>query len=185
MIGCAPIGARQLTPSVSISGKLTRRKEKSMTCREGKLHAAGVRIGIVVGRFNASITRKLLEGAVGTYVRCGGREEDLEICWVPGSFEIPATALKLAESGRVDAVVALGCLIRGETPHFDFLSAEVTRGLGEVALRTGVPVTYGILTTETVEQALNRSGIKAGNKGTDAMVAAVEMAGLFRELGAP
>lgn len=153
-----------------------------MKVYEGDLQAKDLRLGIVVSRFNGAVTEQLLQGALGAFRRCGGAEENLVICRVPGSFEIPVVVNRLAREGNVDAVVALGCLIRGETPHFDFLAAEVTRGLGEIALRTGVPVTYGILTTETVEQAVNRSGVKYGNKGADALLAAVEMANLVRRL---
>jgi 6,7-dimethyl-8-ribityllumazine synthase len=150
----------------------------------GDLNASDLRLGFVVSRFNHSITENLLKGAVETFRRCGGVDENATVVRVPGSFEIPAAALRLARSGQVDGVVCLGCLIRGETPHFDYLSREVTRGLGQVALETGLPVTYGVITAETVEQALNRSGIKSGNKGAEATTAAVEMARLFRQLGA-
>lgn len=148
----------------------------------GSLGAAGLRVGFVVGRFNSAITERLLEAGLDAFRRAGGAEEDVTVLRVPGSFEIPVAAHRLAESGELDAVVCIGCLIRGETPHFDYLSREVTRGIDEVALRHGLPVTYGVLTTDTVEQALNRSGIKHGNKGVDATMAAIEMANLFREL---
>lgn len=149
---------------------------------EGKLSASGLKLGLVVSRFNSRITEKLLAGAVDTFRRSGGREEDLLILRVPGSFEIPVAARKLAERGGLDAIVCLGCLIRGETPHFDYLSVEVTRGIDSVALESGLPVAYGVLTTETVEQAFNRSGVKYGNKGAEAAAAAIEMANLFRQL---
>ncbi len=148
----------------------------------GELTAGGLRLAVVVSRFNSTITERLLQGARDTFLRSGGDEEAFTVVRVPGSFEIPMAALRLAQSGNFDAIVCLGCLIRGETPHFDYLSAEVTRGIGEVALRTGLPVVYGVLTTETVEQALNRSGIKSGNKGSDAVLAAIEMANLFRKM---
>ncbi len=148
----------------------------------GDLNASGLRLGFVVGRFNSTVTERLLEGALDTFRRCGGSPDDATVVRVPGSFEIPMAALRLARSGRVDAVVCLGCLIRGETPHFEYLSLEVTRGIDQVALETGLPVTYGVITTDTVEQALNRSGIKAGNKGAEAAAAAVEMARLFHRL---
>ncbi|GAB4109659.1 MAG: 6,7-dimethyl-8-ribityllumazine synthase [Acidobacteriota bacterium] len=148
----------------------------------GELTAKGIRLAVVVSRFNSSVTERLLQGARDTFLRSGGDEESLTVVRVPGSFEIPMAALRLAQSGNFDAVVCLGCLIRGETPHFDYLSAEVTRGIGEVALRTGLPVVYGVLTTDTVEQAINRSGMKSGNKGSDAALAAIEMANLFRKL---
>ena len=146
------------------------------------LKADGLKIGFVVSGFNSMITDKLLEGAVAAFKRCGGRDEDGVIVRVPGSFEIPIAARKLAKSGNLDAIVCLGCLIRGETPHFDYLSAEVTRGIDQVALESGLPVSYGVLTTETVDQAMNRSGIKFGNKGAEATTAAIEMATLFREM---
>ena len=148
----------------------------------GGLGAADLRIGLVVSRFNSTITERLLEAALDTFRRAGGADEALTVLRVPGSFEIPTAARRLAEVGGLDAIVCLGCLIRGETPHFDYLSREVTRGIDEVTLHSGIPVTYGVLTTDTVEQALNRSGIKHGNKGVDAMLAAIEMANLFREL---
>lgn len=149
----------------------------------GLLDASGLRMGVVVSRFNRLITQKLLDGAIDTFRRCGGQEENLTIVHVPGSFEIPMTAAKLAKSGSLDAIVCLGCLIRGETPHFEYLSREVTRGIDEVALRSGVPVTYGIITTDNSEQALARCGIKHGNKGSEAASAAIEMASLFAMLG--
>lgn len=149
----------------------------------GDLSAADLRIGFVVSRFNSTITEKLLEAGLDAFRRSGGTDENVTVLRVPGSFEIPVAARRLAEAGKVRAIVCLGCLIRGETPHFDYLSREVTRGIDEVALRYGLPVTYGVLTTDTVEQALNRSGIKHGNKGVDATIAAVEMADLFRKLG--
>jgi len=149
----------------------------------GTLKAEGLKIGFVVSQFNSMITGKLLEGALSTFTRCGGRDEDVVVVRVPGSFEIPIAAHKLASSGSLDAIVCLGCLIRGETPHFDYLSAEVTRGIDQVALEFGLPVSYGVLTTETVEQAMNRAGIKFGNKGGEATSAAIEMATLFREMG--
>ncbi len=149
----------------------------------GTLTADGLSIGFVVSRFNSMITEKLLEGALSTFTRCGGREDHVVVVRVPGSFEIPIAAHKLASSEKLDAIVCLGCLIRGETPHFDYLSSEVTRGIDQVALEFGLPVSYGVLTTETVEQAMNRAGIKFGNKGGEATIAAIEMANLFREMG--
>ena len=148
----------------------------------GSLGASGLRLGFVVGRFNAAITDRLLAAGLDAFRRAGGSDEAVRVIRVPGSFEIPVAARQLADAGGFDAIVCIGCLIRGETPHFDYLSREVTRGIDEVALRYGIPVTYGVLTTDTVEQALNRSGIKHGNKGIDATMAAIEMANLFREL---
>lgn len=147
---------------------------------KGDMNAGSLRLGIVVSRFNSVITEKLLEGAVDMIKRCGGKGENVTILKVPGSFEIPIAALTLAKSGDYDALICLGCLIRGETPHFDFLAAETTRGINEVALKTEIPISYGVLTTDTVEQALNRSGIKHGNKGSEAAAVAIEMANLVR-----
>lgn len=149
---------------------------------EGKLNSAGLRIALVVSRFNELITERLLAGALGALRRTGAREEDLTVVRVPGSFEIALAAQRLAETGNVHAIVCLGVLIRGETPHFDYLAAQVTRGITEVALTHNLPVAYGIITADTVEQAMDRAGIKHGNKGTDAALAAVEMANLIREL---
>jgi len=128
------------------------------------------------------VTEKLLAGAIEMFVRCGGSRDQLTVVHVPGSFEIPMAANRLALTGSCDVIVCIGCLIRGETPHFDLLATEVTRGIDEVALRHNLPVTYGVLTTDTVDQALNRAGIKFGNKGADAVAAGIEMANLFRNL---
>ena len=146
----------------------------------GDMNAGGLRLGIVVSRFNSVITDKLLCGALDTIKRCGGKDEDITVVRVPGSFEIPFTAQTLAKSGNYDGLICLGCLIKGETPHFEYLSGEVIRGISEVALKTDVPVAYGVLTTETAEQALNRAGIKSGNKGCEAASAGIEMANLIR-----
>jgi len=148
----------------------------------GVLDASGLKLGIVVSRFNRAITEKLLEGGVDAFVRYGGKRENLTVLRVPGSFEIPSGAQKLASTSKFDAIVCIGCLIRGETGHFDFLASEVTRGIDEVALKYGLPVTYGVITSDTVEQALNRAGIKYGNKGVDATVAAIEMANAFQQV---
>lgn len=147
---------------------------------EGQLNASDLRIGFVVSRFNSTITERLLKSALGTVKTHGGRDENMTVVHVPGSFEIPMAALKMAETKRFDAVVCLGCLIRGETDHYDHLAREVTRGISEVALRCRLPVTYGLITADTVEQAQNRSGIKYGNKGADAALAAIEMVQVFR-----
>lgn len=149
----------------------------------GQLKADGMRFGFVVGRFNSMITERLLSASVDTFKRYGGNADEVTVVHVPGSFEIPVAAKKLAESGAYDAIVCLGCLIRGETSHYDHLATEVTRGIDEVALQHSLPVTYGVITAETVEQALNRAGIKYGNKGVDATVAAIEMASVFKQLG--
>lgn len=148
----------------------------------GKLDASGLKIALVVSRFNDLITERLLQGALDTLRRSGAREDDLTVVRVPGSFEIPVAAQRLAETGKFDAIVCLGTLIRGETPHFDYLATQVTRGIGEVALKYSLPVSYGVITADTVEQAMNRAGIKHGNKGVEAALGAVEMANLLREL---
>jgi 6,7-dimethyl-8-ribityllumazine synthase len=143
---------------------------------EGGLDASDVRIGIVVSRFNDLITRQLLEGARDCLRRHGGNDERLVVVWVPGAFEIPLAAQRLARSGAVDAVVCLGAVIRGATAHFEHVAGQSAAGVARVALETDVPVTFGILTTDTTEQALERAGVKGGNKGADAMLAAIEMA---------
>lgn len=149
---------------------------------EGKLDAGGVRIGIVVSRFNNFLTDKLLEGAIDCIIRHGGDDENIAVAYVPGSFEIPYAAAKMARSGKYDAVVCLGALVRGDTPHFDFIAAEATKGVAKIALDTDLPVVYGIITTDTLEQAIERSGTKAGNKGWQAAEAAIEMISLYRAL---
>ena len=148
----------------------------------GKLDASGMRFGIVVSRFNDVVAQRLLEGAVDTLVRHGADDSDLTVVWVPGSFEIPLAAQELAGSGQVDAVVCLGVVIRGDTPHFDLVAGEASRGVGAVATGTRIPTAFGILTTETLEQAIDRAGGKNGNKGADAALAAVEMVSLLRSL---
>lgn len=147
---------------------------------EGKLIAEGLRFGIIVGRFNEFIGGKLLSGALDAISRHGGSDKDVDIAWVPGAFEIPIVAKKLAKSGNYDAIICLGAVIRGATPHFDLVAGEVTKGIALVGLETGIPVIFGILTTETIEQAIERAGTKAGNKGFDAAVTAIEMANLLK-----
>jgi 6,7-dimethyl-8-ribityllumazine synthase len=149
---------------------------------EGKISAAGYRFGLVVSRFNDFISSKLLEGALDALMRHGATEEQLLLVKVPGAFEIPLTAKRLAESGKVDAVICLGAVIRGSTPHFDYVAAEVSKGIAVVALDTKVPVAFGVLTTDNLEQAIERAGTKSGNKGWDAAVAAMEMVNLFKQL---
>jgi len=149
---------------------------------EGKLTAQGLRFGLVVSRFNELITNRLLSGAMDCLKRHGAEEEDIEVAWVPGSFEIPLAAKKLAESGRYQAVICLGALIRGATPHFDYIAAEAAKGVAKVGLDSGLPVIFGVITADTIEQAIERAGTKAGNKGWDAALAAIEMANLSREL---
>ncbi len=149
---------------------------------KGKLRAEGRSFGIVVSRFNEFIGKNLLEGALDCLRRHGGEEEKMAIYWVPGSFEVPPLAKKLAESGKFDSVICLGALIRGDTPHFDYLASEVAKGLARVSLDTGVPTVFGVITADTTEQAIERAGTKAGNKGWDAAVSAMEMVDLFSQL---
>jgi 6,7-dimethyl-8-ribityllumazine synthase len=148
----------------------------------GKLDSGGLSIAIIVSRFNSLIGERLVEGAVDIICRTGGDCEAISICKVPGAFEIPLVAKRLAVTGRFDAVVCLGAIIRGETPHFDYVSAEVTKGVAQVMLDTGVPISFGVLTTDSLEQAIERAGSKAGNKGADAALAAIEMANLLKSM---
>jgi len=150
---------------------------------EGMLLGKGLKFGLVVSRFNEFFSKKLLEGAQDALLRHGVNEEDIEVAWTPGSFEIPLIAQKLAQTKKYDAVICLGAVIRGGTPHFDYIAAEVTKGIAKVNMDTGVPVIYGIITTDTLEQAVERSGTKAGNKGFDAAVSAIEMANLIKSIG--
>ncbi|MGM0499750.1 MAG: 6,7-dimethyl-8-ribityllumazine synthase [Bacillota bacterium] len=149
---------------------------------EGKLNAAGMKTAIIVGRFNEFISGKLLEGAVDALKRHGMDEQDIDVVWVPGAFEIPLTAKKLASKEDYDGVIALGAVIRGETPHFDYVSAEVSKGVAQAGLDTEKPVIFGVLTTDTIEQAISRAGTKSGNKGYDAAVSMIEMVNLFKEI---
>ena len=149
---------------------------------EGKLYAKGMRVGIVVSRFTSFISERLVEGAVDALLRHGAERNNLQIVRVPGAFEIPVTAKKLAGSGRYDAIICLGAVIRGATPHFDYVSAEVSKGIASVSLDSGIPVSFGVLTTDSIEQAIERAGTKAGNKGFEAAVGAIEMVNLFRAL---
>ena len=151
-----------------------------MKVLEGKLTAEGLRIGIVAARFNEFITNKLVSGAVDALTRHGASAENMTMAWVPGAFEIPLAAQKMANSGKFDAVICLGAVIRGSTPHFDYVSNEVTKGVAHVGLQTGVPTVFGVLTTDTIEQAIERAGTKAGNKGFDAAMTAIEMANLIK-----
>lgn len=150
---------------------------------EGELNAGGMRMAIVVSRWNSFITERLLQGALDALRRAGCSEEDITVVRVPGAFEIPSQARTLAEAGKFDAIITLGCLIRGETDHYEHISTEVTRGIGQSAQETGVPHTYGVLTCENLEQALDRAGLKAGNKGFEAALSAVEMVSLKRKTG--
>ncbi|MCT4607074.1 MAG: 6,7-dimethyl-8-ribityllumazine synthase [Marinisporobacter sp.] len=152
-----------------------------MKTYEGKLVAEGLKFGIIVGRFNEFIGGKLLSGALDALKRHGVEEKNIEITWVPGAFEIPLVAKKMAKSQKYDGVICLGAVIKGSTPHFDYVSNEVTKGIAHVSLETELPVIFGVLTTDTIEQAIERAGTKAGNKGYDAAVTAIEMANLLKE----
>jgi 6,7-dimethyl-8-ribityllumazine synthase len=147
---------------------------------EGKLLAEGLKFGIVTARFNEFITGKLLSGAIDTLVRHGAVEENLTAVWVPGAFEIPLVAHKIALSGKYDAVICLGAVIRGSTPHFDYVCAEVSKGVAQVGMHSGVPTIFGVITADSIEQAIERAGTKAGNKGSDAAMSAIEMANLLK-----
>lgn len=149
---------------------------------EGNLIGTGLKVAIVAGRFNEFITSKLLSGAEDALKRHGVNEDDITILWVPGAFEIPLAAKKLADKGTFDAVITLGAVIRGATPHFDYVSSEVAKGVANTALQSGVPVIFGVLTTDSIEQAIERAGTKAGNKGYEAAVTAIEMSNLYKSL---
>ncbi len=149
---------------------------------EGNLDATGLKFGIVVARFNEFISGKLLAGCLDGLKRHGAIEENLEVAWSPGSFEIPLLAKKMADSGKYDAIICLGAVIRGATPHFDYVSAEVSKGVAHVGLDSGVPVIFGVLTTDNIEQAIERAGTKSGNKGFDAAMAAIEMANVLKKI---
>jgi len=149
---------------------------------EGLLLGKGLKIAMVVSRFNEFVTNKLMEGARDALVRHDVSQEDIDVAWVPGAFEIPLLAQKLAQTKKYDAVICLGAVIRGATPHFEYIAAEVTKGIAKVGLDAGVPVTYGIITADTLEQAIERAGTKAGNKGFDAAVSAIEMANLMKNI---
>lgn len=153
-----------------------------MKIYEGQLVGTGLRVGVVVSRFNSFISEKLLEGAVDALRRHGVDEADIRVAWVPGAFEIPGAARKMVESRNVDAVVCLGSVIRGATPHFDYVAGQATRGVGDLSARSPIPVIFGVLTTDTIEQAIERAGTKAGNKGAEAAVAAIEMANLYKSM---
>ena len=150
---------------------------------EGSLLGKGLKFGLVVSRFNEFFTRKLLEGAQDALLRHGVNEADIEVAWTPGSFEIPLVVLKMAQSKKYDAIICLAAVIRGGTPHWEYIAAEATKGIARVSLETGVPVVNSILTTETLEQAIERSGSKGGNKGFDAAVSAIETANLLKTMG--
>ncbi len=153
-----------------------------MKILEGNLTAKNMKVAIVVARFNEFITSKLLSGCVDCLLRHEAADEDLTVAWVPGAFEIPVAAKKLAESGKYDAVICLGAVIRGATPHFDYVCAEASKGIAQVSMQTGVPVAFGVLTTENIQQAVERAGTKAGNKGVDCAMTAMEMVNLLRNM---
>ncbi|NIM06173.1 MAG: 6,7-dimethyl-8-ribityllumazine synthase, partial [Armatimonadetes bacterium] len=149
---------------------------------EGNLLAAGRRFGVVVSRFNELISTRLLEGALDILSRHGAKDTDIEVAWTPGTFEMPLVAKTLAESKRFDAIICLGAIIRGGTPHFEYIAAEAAKGIAQVNLSTGIPAIFGIITADTIDQAVERAGTKSGNKGADAAKAAIEMANLMREV---
>ena len=153
-----------------------------MKTLEGQLKADNLKFGIVVGRFNEFISSKLLSGSIDCLVRHGADNEDITVAWVPGAFEIPLVAKKMAATGKYDAIICLGAVIRGATPHFDYVCAEVSKGIASVSLQFETPVSFGVLTTENIEQAVERAGTKAGNKGVDAAMAAIEMADLLKNI---
>ena len=152
---------------------------------EGKLVADGLRFGLVVSRFNEFVTRRLLSGALDALNRHGVKEEQIEVAWVPGTFEVPLVAKTLAASGRFDAIVCLGAVVRGATPHFEYIASEVAKGIAAVGLQSGLPVIFGVITADTLDQAIERAGAKSGNKGADAAESAIEMATLLRALEPP
>jgi 6,7-dimethyl-8-ribityllumazine synthase len=149
---------------------------------EGQLIGSGKKFAIVVSRFNDFINDKLLSGAVDNLTRHGVSDSDITVVWTPGAFEIPPVTKKLAESGKYNAIIALGCVIRGATAHFEYVAGEAAKGIGQAAMQTGVPIIFGVLTTETIEQAIERAGTKAGNKGSESALAAIEMANLMDQL---
>ncbi len=155
---------------------------KEMKIIEGELQAEGFKFGIVVSRFNDFITSRLLDGAVDALVRHGAREDDIEVVKVPGAFEIPVIAKKMASKGTYNALICLGTVIRGATPHFEYVASEVSKGVAAASLDTGVPIAFGVITSDTIEQAVERAGAKAGNKGWDAAVTAIEMAQVMKRL---
>ncbi len=154
-----------------------------MKILEGKIDASGLKVAIIVSRFNEFITNKLLGGALDCLQRNNAKEEDITIIWVPGSFEIPPVAKKIAESEKYDSIICLGAVIRGATPHFDYVAAEVSKGVAQISLSSKMPVIFGVLTTDTIEQAIERAGTKSGNKGFDAALSAIEMANIYKQIG--
>ena len=154
-----------------------------MRTLEGKFNGKGLKIGIVAGRFNEFITSKLVAGAVDVLKRKDVNDDDIDVAWVPGAFEIPLITKKMAESKKYDAILALGAVIKGATPHFDYVCAEVSKGVAQISLHTGLPVMFGVLTTNNIEEAIERAGTKAGNKGADAAFGALEMIDLIKNIG--
>jgi 6,7-dimethyl-8-ribityllumazine synthase len=150
---------------------------------EGKLIAKGLKFGMVLSRFNNFIAERLLEGALDALKRTGAEEEDCAVARVPGAFEIPLAAKKMLKTGRYDAIICLGCVIRGATPHFEYIATEVTKGIAHLSLESEIPISFGVLITDTIEQAIERAGTKVGNKGFDAAMSAIEMANLMKEIG--
>lgn len=148
---------------------------------KGKISAEGKKFALVVSRFNEFISSKLADGAIDCIVRHKGNDKDIDIFWVPGSFEVPATAKKIVDKGKYDAVICLGAVIRGDTPHFEYISAEVTKGIAAVGIDSKIPVVYGVITTDTIDQAVERAGTKSGNKGFDAAMTAIEMIDLYSQ----
>jgi 6,7-dimethyl-8-ribityllumazine synthase len=157
-------------------------EEDAMKTYEGELQAKGFKFAVIISRFNDFITGKLLDGAIDALVRHGSSEQNIEVIKVPGAFEIPLAAKRVAEKGKYDAVICLGTVIRGATPHFDYVASEASKGIAQASLDTGVPIAFGVLTTDTIEQAVERAGSKSGNKGWDAALVAIEMAQLFKKL---
>ena len=155
---------------------------KTMNTYEGKLVSQNTRIGIVAARFNEFITSKLLSGAIDTLQRHDVKSEEIDVAWVPGAFEIPLIASKMAKTGKYDAIICLGAVIRGNTSHYDYVCSEVSKGIAQVSLNNSIPVMFGVLTTENIEQTIERAGTKAGNKGFDCAVSAIEMVNLIREM---
>lgn len=168
--------------SLSLTEQATSQKGTIVTVFEGKLVSENIKVGIVASRFNEFITSKLIGGAIDGLVRHNVREQDVDIAWVPGAFEAPLAAQKMAQTGRYDAVICLGAVIRGATSHYDLVCSEAAKGIAHVSLESGMPVMFGVVTTDTIEQAIERAGTKAGNKGFDCATAAIEMVNLLREI---
>lgn len=173
---------RLYTKRLTSSPYFERRYSLQPKVHQGKLTAAGFRFAIVAARWNDFLTSKLVEGALDALERLGAEEKSVEVFKVPGSFELPLTCLKVANSGKFDAVICIGTVIRGETPHFEYVAGEAVKGIAQASLQTGVPILFGINTADTLEQAINRSGVKAGNKGFDAAMSAVELVNLFKAM---